>query len=46
MTVKYIQITISDELHQNLKKKCIDDAVTLNQKFQEMIERELMKEEK
>ena len=39
--MKYIQITVSDELHQRLKKTCIDEKVTLNQKLQQIIASEL-----
>ena len=41
MTVKYIQIAVSDQLHLKLKKKCVDERVAMNQKLLEIIEREL-----
>jgi hypothetical protein len=43
--VKYIQITVSDELHQRPKKTCIDEKVTLNTKLQQIITSELQHEE-
>jgi hypothetical protein len=43
--VKYVQITLSDQVHLMLKKKCVEEKVTMIQKLQQIIESQLEKKE-
>jgi hypothetical protein len=38
--MKYVQIVVEDSLLIKLKKKCLDEGVTLAQKLLSLIERE------
>ncbi len=43
--MKFIQVVVPDELHQRLKKVCVDENVPLNQKVVTIIEEEVERKE-